>query len=113
MSEVEEEVSDLVAEESRSALTAETIQKRVAAYYDMRLADMTSKRKSASIAFPRQVAMYLCRALTSASLQQVGEAFGGRDHGTVIYACRVVEARLKSNPALKQAINQITKQLNQ
>ncbi|MCC7519321.1 MAG: chromosomal replication initiator protein DnaA [Verrucomicrobiae bacterium] len=113
LSEVEEEVSDLVAEESRAALTTETIQKRVAAYYDVRQADMTSKRRSASIAFPRQVAMYLCRALTSASLQQVGEAFGGRDHGTVIYACRVVEARLKSNPSLKQAINQITKQLNQ
>ena len=103
---------DLVADESRSALTPETIQKRVAAYYDVRQADMTSKRRSASIAFPRQVAMFLCRTLTPASLQQVGDAFGGRDHGTVMYACRVVEARLKSNPALKQAVNQITKQLN-
>ncbi len=110
--EVEEEVRDLVADESRSALTPETIQKRVAAYYDVRQADMTSKRRSASIAFPRQVAMFLCRTLTPTSLQQVGDAFGGRDHGTVMYACRVVEARLKSNPALKQAVNQITKQLN-
>jgi chromosomal replication initiator protein len=111
--EVEDELHDLVAEESRSALTPETIQKRVAAYYDVRQADMTSKRRSASIAFPRQVAMYLCRVLTPNSLQEVGEAFGGRDHGTVLYACRVVEQRLRSNPALKQAINQITKQLNQ
>ena len=57
----------------------------------MRLADMTSKRRPANIAFPRQVAMYLARELTKASLNEIGEAFGGRDHGTVLHACKLVK----------------------
>lgn len=111
VAEVEDELQDILIEESRQALTAETIQKRVATYYDVRLADMTSKRRPASVAFPRQVAMFLCRSMTNASLNEIGEAFGGRDHGTVLYACRVVDKRQKTDDALKQAIHQLTKQL--
>jgi chromosomal replication initiator protein len=111
LSEIEDELQDILIEESKQALTAETIQKRVAAYYDVRLADMTSKRRSANIAFPRQVAMYLARSRTRASLNEIGEAFGGRDHGTVMHACKLVDHRLKSDSGLKQAINQLTKQL--
>jgi chromosomal replication initiator protein len=59
----------------------------VAEHFDVRLADMTSRRRPASIAFPRQVAMFLSRSLTKGSLMEIGEAFGGRDHGTVIHAC--------------------------
>ncbi len=111
VAEVEDELQDILIEESKQALTAETIQKRVAAYFDIRLADMTSKRRSANIAFPRQVAMYLCRIMTRSSLNEIGEVFGGRDHGTVIHACRLVDERLKTDSGLKQAINQLTKQL--
>jgi chromosomal replication initiator protein len=111
ISEVEDELQDVLLEESKQALTAETIQKRVASYYDIRLADMTSKRRTANIAFPRQVAMYLCRSMTQASLNEIGESFGGRDHGTVLHACRLVENRMKSDVSLKQAVNQLTKQL--
>ncbi len=111
LKEVENELQDILVEESKQALTAETIQKRVATYYDIRLADMTSKRRSANIAFPRQVAMFLCRSMTQSSLNEIGESFGGRDHGTVIHACRVVDEKLKNDSSLKQAINQLTKQL--
>lgn len=111
INEVEDELQDVLLEESKQALTAETIQKRVASYYDIRLADMTSKRRTANIAFPRQVAMYLCRSMTQASLNEIGECFGGRDHGTVLHACRLVETRMKSDVSLKQAVNQLTKQL--
>jgi len=111
VAEVEDELQDILIEESKQALTAETIQKRVAAYFDIRLADMTSKRRSANIAFPRQVAMYLCRLMTRSSLNEIGEVFGGRDHGTVIHACKLVEERAKTDGGLKQAINQLTKQL--
>lgn len=111
INEVEDELQDVLFEESKQALTAETIQKRVASYYDIRLADMTSKRRTANIAFPRQVAMYLCRSMTQASLNEIGESFGGRDHGTVLHACRLVENRMKSDTSLKQAVNQLTKQL--
>lgn len=111
LAEVEEELQDILIEESKQALTPETIQKRVATYYDIRLADMTSKRRTANIAFPRQIAMFLCRSMTRGSLNEIGEAFGGRDHGTVMYACRLVEEKLKTDNGLKQAINQLTKQL--
>jgi chromosomal replication initiator protein len=72
---------------------------------------MTTKRRSANIAFPRQVAMYLCRTMTRGSLNQIGEAFGGRDHGTVLHACRLIDSKLKTDQGLKQVVNQLTKQL--
>lgn len=109
--EVEEELRDILIEESKQALTTEEIQRRVAAYYDIRVADMTTKRRSANIAFPRQVAMYLCRTMTRGSLNEIGESFGGRDHGTVLHACRLIDQKVKSDPGLKQVINQLTKQL--
>jgi len=109
--EVEEELRDILIEESKQALTTEEIQRRVALYYDIRLADMTTKRRTANIAFPRQVAMYLCRTMTRGSLNEIGEAFGGRDHGTVLHACRLIDLKLKSDQGLKQVINQLTKQL--
>lgn len=112
LTEVQDELQDILIEESKQALTTEAIQKRVATYYDIRLADMTSKRRTANIAFPRQVAMYLCRTMTRSSLQEIGEAFGGRDHGTVIHACRLVDERLKGDDGLKQAVSQLTKQLS-
>jgi chromosomal replication initiator protein len=109
--EVEAELQDILIEESKQALTTEGIQKRVAAYYDIRLADMTTKRRSANIAFPRQVAMYLCRTMTRSSLNEIGEAFGGRDHGTVLHACKTIDLKLKTDAGLRQAVAQLTKQL--
>jgi chromosomal replication initiator protein len=58
----------------------------VAEHFDIRLADMTSRRRPENIAFPRQIAMYLSRQLTECSLNVIGEGFGGRDHGTVLHA---------------------------
>ncbi len=66
------------------------IQKTIAESYDIRLADMTSRKRPANIAFARQVAMYLARELTGSSYQEIGDAFGGRDHGTIMHACRQV-----------------------
>jgi chromosomal replication initiator protein len=67
----------------------------VAEHFDIRLADMTSKRRPENIAFPRQIAMYLARQMTESSLNTIGEAFGGRDHGTVLHACRLVKDRME------------------
>src|SRR5947207_11321176 len=66
---------------------------------------MTSKRRPASIAFPRQVAMYLARELTKASLNEIGDAFGGRDHGTVLHACKLVKRRMKEQDSIRQTIS--------
>ena len=72
-------------------VTVENIQKTVAEYYKIRIADLLSKRRSRSIARPRQVAMALAKDLTSHSLPEIGDAFGGRDHTTVIHACRRIK----------------------
>src|SRR4029434_2755412 len=73
--------------------------------------DMTSKRRPASIAFPRQVAMYLARELTKASLNEIGDAFGGRDHGTVLHACKLVKKRIAEQDNIGQTISYIARRL--
>ncbi len=85
-----ESLHDLLALQAR-LVTIENIQRTVAAYFKVRVADMHSKRRSRSITRPRQIAMALARELTNHSLPEIGEAFGGRDHTTVIHACRRVK----------------------
>jgi chromosomal replication initiator protein len=101
---VEHLLRDLLREEAGKQITIDTIQRVVADHYDVRLADMTSRRRPASIAFPRQVAMYLSRTLTKGSLMEIGEAFGGRDHGTVIHACKKITGQMELDPAVRDAI---------
>ena len=102
---VEHLLKDILQEEARHAVTIEQIQRRVAEHYDVRLADMTSKRRPANIAFPRQIAMYLARELTKASLNEIGDAFGGRDHGTVLHACKLVKRRMQEQDNIRQTIS--------
>jgi len=108
---VEHLLRDLIREEASRQVSIDAIQKAVAEHFDVRLADMTSRRRPASIAFPRQVAMYLSRSLTKGSLMEIGEAFGGRDHGTVIHACKKVGERIDEEPGLKETLARIESQL--
>ncbi len=101
---VEHLLRDLLREEADKQVTIDAIQRAVADHYDLRLADMVSRRRPASIAFPRQVAMYLSRTMTKGSLIEIGEAFGGRDHGTVIHACKKVIETLESDPRMKDVL---------
>jgi chromosomal replication initiator protein len=91
-----EALRDLLALQDR-LVTIENIQKTVAEYFKIRVADLLSKRRSRSIARPRQVAMALSKELTSHSLPEIGDAFGGRDHTTVLHACRVIKELRESN----------------
>ncbi len=109
--QTEELLRELLHEEGRYTLNIEMIQKRVAEHFDIRLADMTSKRRPENIAFPRQVAMYLSRQMTDSSLSVIGEAFGGRDHGTVLHACRLVKDRMEVDPSVRQVVQYLEKQL--
>ena len=102
---VEHLLKDILQEEARHAVTIEQIQRRVAEHFDVRLADMTSKRRPANIAFPRQIAMYLARELTKMSLNEIGDAFGGRDHGTVLHACKLVKRRMQEQDNIRQTIS--------
>src|ERR1700716_1088130 len=108
---VEHLLKDILQEEARHSITIEQIQRRVAEHFDVRIADMTSKRRPANIAFPRQVAMYLSRELTKASLNEIGDAFGGRDHGTVLHACKTVKRRMTEQDSLRQTISFIDSSL--
>ncbi len=108
---VEELLREVLHEEGRFVINIEAIQKRVAEHYDLRHADMTSKRRPEHIAFPRQIAMFLSRQLTESSLSTIGEAFGGRDHGTVLHACRLVKDRMEVDPGVRHAVTYLEKQL--
>jgi chromosomal replication initiator protein len=90
-----EALKDLLALQDK-LVTIENIQKTVAQYYKIRVADLISKRRTRSIARPRQVAMALAKELTNHSLPEIGDAFGGRDHTTVLHACRKI-GELKEN----------------
>lgn len=109
---VEHLLRDLLHEENSRQVSIDAIQKAVAEHFDVRLADMTSRRRPASIAFPRQVAMYLSRNLTKISLIEIGDAFGGRDHGTVIHACKKISGRISSEPGLKETISRLESRLS-
>jgi len=108
---VENLLREVLQEEGRLVISIELIQKKVAEQYDIRLADMQSKRRPENIAFPRQVAMYLARQLTASSLNTIGEAFGGRDHGTVLHASRLVRDRMQIDAAVRQKASYLEKQL--
>ena len=108
---VESLLKDVLHEEGRTVISIENIQKRVAEHYDIRFADMTSRRRPENIAFPRQIAMYLAREMTRKSLISIGEACGGRDHGTVLHACRLVRDRMEQQTDVRQAVRYLEGQL--
>ena len=101
---------ELLLEESRHVVTVSMIQETVAAHFDVKLADMVSRRRPEHIAFARQVAMYLSRELTSLSLNAIGEQFR-RDHGTVLHACRLVRNRMEVDSHIKEVIDLLLRQL--
>jgi chromosomal replication initiator protein len=108
---VEGLLREILHEEGRYSISVEVIQKKVAEHFDIRLADMTSKRRPENIAFPRQIAMYLTRQMTESSLNTIGEAYGGRDHGTVLHACRLVKDRMEVDANVRQVVHYLEKQL--
>jgi chromosomal replication initiator protein len=105
-------LQDVLMEQAQNQLTIEIIQKRVADHYQIRHSDMTSKRRPNNIAIPRQIAMYLSRTLTKHSLQEIGDAFGGRDHGTVIHACKSVDNMMEQDTTARGSIEFLRAQLS-
>jgi chromosomal replication initiator protein len=102
---------DALHEEAKRVVTVDAIQRKVAEHFDIRLADMTSRRRPQNVAFPRQVAMFLSRTLTDLSLNDVGESFGGRDHGTVLHACKLINRRVVKDQRLRQTISYLEQAL--
>ena len=105
-----ETLQDLTQFQNRQ-VTIENIQKTVAHYYQMRVVDLNSKKRSRQIARPRQIAMALAKELTELSLPDIGDAFGGRDHTTVLYACRKVEELMQNDERMREDYDKLQKTL--
>lgn len=99
-----EALKDLLAIQNRQ-ISIENIQKTVADFYKIKVADMYSKKRTRNLARPRQMAMYLAKELTDLSLPEIGQAFGGRDHTTVLHACRKIEDLRNTDQAIRRDYN--------
>lgn len=108
---VRESLRDLLALQDK-LVTIENIQKTVAEYYKIRVADLLSKRRSRSVARPRQMAMALSKELTNHSLPEIGDAFGGRDHTTVLHACRKIESLKEETHEIKEDFQNLIRTLS-
>lgn len=101
---------DILEQELQPDLTADTIQKAVAEQFDIRLSDMTSKRRPQSVAVPRQVAMFLCRRLTRASLPEIASRFD-KTHATVLHACKAIRGRMDTDSELNARVQSVARRL--
>ena len=110
MEQTKAALRDLIAHQSRQ-VSIENIKKLVTEYYRIRISDLHSKRRNRSITRPRQLAMALAKELTNQSLPEIGDAFGGRDHSTVLHACKKIEELRESNGEMAQDYDQLLKQL--
>ena len=106
-----EALRDLLALQDK-LVTIENIQKMVAEYYKIRVADILSKRRNRSVARPRQLAMALCKELTNHSLPEIGDAFGGRDHTTVLHACRKINELRESDSRIAEDMANLLRTLS-
>ncbi|NRB37343.1 MAG: chromosomal replication initiator protein DnaA [Pseudomonadales bacterium] len=107
---IKDSLKDLLSLQDR-LVSIDNIQKTVAEYYKIKISDLHSKRRSRSVARPRQVAMALSKELTSHSLPEIGDAFGGRDHTTVLHACRKVQELKESSTDMQEDIKNLLRSL--
>ena len=103
-------LKDLIVENQKK-ITVDLIQRKVAEYFEIRPSDMTAKRRSKSVAYPRHIAMYLSREMTGLSLPELGEHFGGRDHTTVLHACTKVKKDIKKDQKSKTLIDKLISEI--
>jgi chromosomal replication initiator protein len=101
-----------VLKHEEKTVTIDSIQKFVADYYRLKLVDLKSRNNSKSVAMPRQVAMYLCKSLTNASLPEIGKSFGGKHHSTVIHSIRKVEDLRQRDPAFNTLIHTLSESIH-
>jgi chromosomal replication initiator protein len=102
---------DVIDEEPTKCVTVDRVQRAVATQYDLRVSDLTGPRRPKNIAEARQVAMYLTRHMVKLPLIQIGEEFGGRDHGTVIHACKVISARMNETAEFRTMVDRLSAKL--
>lgn len=106
-----EALKDIISNKNSKQITVDLIQDVVSSYFNLRIDDFKSKRRTKNVAFPRQIAMYLARKLTDLSLPKIGEEFGGRDHTTVIHAYEKITAGLEKDESLKDTLDELIKKI--
>ncbi|EDS76934.1 chromosomal replication initiator protein DnaA [Clostridium massiliodielmoense] len=106
-----EALKDIISSEQNKQVTIELIQDIVCNYFNLKIQELKSSRRTRNIAFPRQIAMYLSRKLTDMSLPKIGEEFGGRDHTTVIHAYEKISNILKKDESLRNVIDDLNKKI--
>lgn len=109
---VEKILKDIFPESAPRPITATLIQQEVANYFNLKPDELKSKKRTRSVSFPRQIAMFLTRELTDLSLPKIGEIYGGRDHTTVIHACDKILTEIQTNTTLKIHIKELTNRIN-
>lgn len=105
-------LKDMVKETVKN-ISVELVQERVSEFFKIPISDLRAKRRHKSIVFPRQMAMYLSRQLTTMSLPEIGGAFGGKDHTTVLHSCKKIEEDVNQDPKIKNMVDQLTSILKQ
>ncbi|MBS1233213.1 MAG: dnaA [Nitrospirae bacterium] len=103
-------LQDLI-EDDEKPVTTEQIQKTVAEHFALKVSDMKAKKRTKEIALPRQIAMYLSKQLTNLSLSDIGKNFGGKDHATVIYACKQIEEKRAKDEAFNRMIENLIRKI--
>jgi chromosomal replication initiator protein len=106
-------LKDILPDKKPVEITVALIQQKVAGYFNIHLDDMKSKKRTRAIAYPRQIAMYLCRKLTTESLPQIGDHFGGKDHTTVLHAHDKIAAEVKNDATFSQTIQNLIDNIKQ
>ena len=106
-----EVLKDIIPPRAPRPITCQLIQEAVSDYFQLKPEDLKAKKRTRSVAFPRQLAMYLTRELTDLSLPKIGEEFGGRDHTTVIHAYEKISQELQQNPSLQELVNELINRL--
>ena len=108
LAQAENVLRDLIGSEKIKPITPEQVQRAVAEHFDVRISDLRGRSRQRQVAYPRQVAMFLCKTLVpNLSLNEVGEAFGGKDHTTVLYSCQKIEKEARENNETRQLVAQL------
>lgn len=111
--ELAKEVLKDVFSSKERPITPELIKKYICKHFNIKQVDLESSKRSRNLAFPRQIAMYICRDITALSLPKIGEAFGNRDHTTVLHACDKISGEVRANESLREIIKEIEKSIKE
>jgi chromosomal replication initiator protein len=109
----QKKLRDVVASKRQANLSMEIIQKAVVDMFSLSVNDLKGKKRPRKIVYPRQLAMYICREMTDFSTTEIGEAFGGRDHATVIHSIERIQGLLLTDPSLDSTIENLKRQVKE